>query len=352
MGLPRSKYVEEGKEGVYHCFSRCVRRAFLYGYDALTGRDFSHRKAWLVNRLRKLGGIFAIDVCAYTVMENHYHVVVRTCPDRVAGWTDEEVARRWLTLFPRCWYSRGGGGRGVEEGIRVLVRHPERIAILRKRLSSLSWFMGRVNEYMARTANKEDEVKGRFWESRFKCQALLDEAAMVACMVYVDLNPIRAGRAGTPEGSEYTSIRERILAWQEEQKAAGGDLGRDEGGRESVEGAGIDTFWLCPIASGTDRRGILSMTAMEYIDLVDQSGRIMRTGKRGAIEADLAPILVRIGVNPGRWVETVSGFGDNFSLVAGMVLNLRNYAEHFGRRWFRGIGASRAAFASPPAQPA
>ena len=352
MGLPRSKYVEEGKEGVYHCFSRCVRRAFLYGYDALTGRDFSHRKAWLVNRLRKLGGIFAIDVCAYTVMENHYHVVVRTCPDRVAGWTDEEVARRWLTLFPRCWYSRGGGRRGVEEGIRVLVRHPERIAILRKRLSSLSWFMGRVNEYMARTANKEDEVKGRFWESRFKCQALLDEAAMVACMVYVDLNPIRAGRAGTPEGSEYTSIRERILAWQEEQKAAGGDLGRDEGGRESVEGAGIDTFWLCPIASGTDRRGILSMTAMEYIDLVDQSGRIMRTGKRGAIEADLAPILVRIGVNPGRWVETVSGFGDNFSLVAGMVLNLRNYAEHFGRRWFRGIGASRAAFASPPAQPA
>ena len=94
------------------------------------------------------------------------------------------------------------------------------------------------------------------------------------------------------------------------------------------------------------------MTAMEYIDLVDKSGRIMRTDKRGAIEADLAPILARIGVNPGRWMETVSGFGDNFSLVAGMVLNLRNYAEHFGRRWFRGIGASRAAFASPPFQPA
>jgi putative transposase len=225
MGLPRSKYVEEGKEGVYHCFSRCVRRAFLYGYDAHTGRDFSHRKAWLVNRLRKLGGIFAVDVCAYTVMENHYHVVVRTCPGRVVGWSDEEVARRWLTLFPGCWYSRGGGKREVEEGIRVLVGYPERIAILRKRLSSLSWFMGRVNEYMARIANKEDEVKGRFWESRFKCQALLDEAAMVACMVYVDLNPIRAGRAGTPEGSEYTSIRERILAWQKEQKAADGGLG-------------------------------------------------------------------------------------------------------------------------------
>jgi hypothetical protein len=54
MALPRSKYVQEGQEGVYHCFSRCVRRAFLNGFDTLTGRDFSHRKAWLVDRLRHL----------------------------------------------------------------------------------------------------------------------------------------------------------------------------------------------------------------------------------------------------------------------------------------------------------
>ena len=94
------------------------------------------------------------------------------------------------------------------------------------------------------------------------------------------------------------------------------------------------------------------MTAAEYIDLVDRSGRVIRTDKRGAIEAGLAPILLRIGANPERWIETVSGFGSNFSLVAGLVLNLRNYAERFGRRWFRGIAASRAAFAVLPAQPA
>ena len=352
MGLPRSKYVEEGKEGVYHCFSRCVRRAFLYGYDALTGRDFSHRKAWLVERLRRLAGIFSVEVCAYSVMENHYHVIVRTCPERVVGWSDEEVARRWLTLFPWSWDRKGRGKGGIEERIRALASNPERVGKLRKRLSSLSWFMGRLNEYMARAANREDEVKGRFWESRFKCQALLDEAAMVACMVYVDLNPIRAGRAGTPEESEFTSIRERILGWQKEQVAASGD---SEGGRaEEGSGEGMDpgNFWLCPISSGRQGGGILSMSTGEYIDLVDKSGRMMRTDKRGAIEADLAPILIRIGAKPERWMETVSGFGDQFSLVAGLVLNLRNYAEHFGRRWFRGIAASRAAFELPPTQPA
>ena len=162
MALPRSKYVREGQEGVYHCFSRCVRRAFLCGFDTLTRRDFSHRKAWLVERLRYLAAIFAIEVCAYAVMDNHYHALLRTRPDIVATWSDREVARRWLTLFPRHRDKRSAPIPPAEEEIRALADCPERIAQLRQRLSSLSWFMGRLNEFIARAANKEDKVKGRF----------------------------------------------------------------------------------------------------------------------------------------------------------------------------------------------
>jgi len=366
MALPRSKYVREGEEGVYHCFSRCVRRAFLYGFDARTGRDFSHRKAWLVNRLRHLAGIFAIEVCAYSVMENHYHVILRTCPGIASGWSDLEVATRWLTLFPRRSSLRRTGGPSVEDQIRALMACSERIATLRRRLSSLSWFVGRLNEFMARAANKEDDVKGRFWESRFKCQALLDEAAIAACMVYVDLNPIRAGRARIPEESDFTSIRERIRAWGKKAIVSDSDKAEpsvynrfvrtnttpDNARGDFTEAADVTADWLCPISSEAGRRGILSMTAAEYFDLVDKSGRMIRSDKRGAIEADLVPILQRIGVNPEAWAETISGFGDKFSLVAGLLCNLRAFADQLGRQWFKGVSAARVAFVLSPPKPA
>ncbi len=375
MALPRSKYVQEGQEGIYHCFSRCVRRAFLYGFDPLSGRDFSHRKALLLERLRFLATVFAVEVCAYAILANHYHLILRTHPDIVEMWPDQEVARRWLILFPRHRSPDGIPLPPSEKEISALVDCPERIAELRRRLSSLSWFMGRLNESIARAANKEDDVKGRFWESRFKCQVLLDDAAVAACMVYVDLNPIRAGLAETPEESDFTSVQERIRAWQKERMKeasapaqAGKDMesssfGRDMTGfenagdvsnpagkristvRNPLVGAVASTLWLCPIQSDSGRRGILPMTTAEYLDLVDRSGRILRSDKRGAMDADLAPILMRIGANPDGWLDTISCFGSRFRLVAGLLSSLRRFAEQLGRHWFRGVGAARVAFA-------
>jgi len=370
MALPRSKYVQEGQEMVYHCFSRCVRRAFLCGFDFVIGRDFSHRKAWVLDRLRFLAAIFAIEVCAYAIMDTHDHTILRTRPDIAARWPDLEVARRWLTLFPRHRNLTATPMPPAEKDIRALADCPERIATLRLRLCSLSWFMGQLNEFIARAANKEDGVKGRFWESRFKCQALLDEAAIAACMVYVDLNPIRAGLATTPEDSDFTSIQERIRAWQNlpDSTKAEPDIPRGACGRNqlmppdegetsrpvsecmsainpSLDGPSPSALWLCPISSESQRRGILQMTAAEYFDLVDKSGRMIRADRRGAIDAELAPILMRIGAKPEAWIETISRFGTKFRLAAGLLSNLRSFALKLGQRWLTGITAARAAFA-------
>jgi putative transposase len=333
MGLSRSTYVREGEIGVYHCTTRCVRRASLCGFDPETGRDFSHRKVWLSNRLRFLVSIFAIEVSTFSVMDNHYHTTLRIRPDIAERWSDHEVASRWLTLCPKRFRSKKAGNVPIAEQIRNLALCTERIALLRKRLCSLSWFMKHINEFIARAANKEDDVKGRFWESRFKCQALLDDAAIAACMVYVDLNPIRAGLAATPESSNLTGIQERIRCWQQEAT-----------GEKPFSGS-----WLCPITSDEHTRGILPMTAEEYFELVDTSGRMIRSDKHGFIDNDLAPILLRIGAKPEAWSDTVSNFGKKFSLVAGMLSNLRNYADQIGRRWFTGVSSARNVFApSPP----
>jgi hypothetical protein len=358
MGLPRSEYVKEGEEGVYHCYTRCVRGAFLCGYDPLTGRDFSHRKEWIVDRLRYLDSIFAIDVCAYAIMANHPHTILRTRPDILMAWSDQEVAARWLTLCPQKCRTKGKQIPPLEEQIQALASCTERIAILRKRLCSVSWFMAKLNEYIARKANQEDKVKGRFWESRFKCQALLDEAAIVACMVYVDLNLIRAGVASTPEDSDFTSIQERIRAWQKENVVS--DVNSSEETQSEEESlllnapapipakssldCGSGDNWLCPIQSDARRRGILEISTVEYFNLVDISGCMIRSDKRGAIDAELEPILERIGAIPKAWGNTVSRFGSEFGLVAGKLIRMRSYANRLGKSWFRGLAIARLAF--------
>jgi len=363
MGLPRSSYVKDGQEGVYHCFCRCVRRAFLCGFDPVTQRDFSHRKTLLLDRLRHLATIFAIDVCAYAIMANHFHLILRTRPDIVASWSDLEVATRWLTLFPHYNHKKNNLEPPSDMQISALANDPKRIAELRKRLSSLSWFMGRLNEFIARAANKEDDVKGRFWESRFKCLALLDDAAIAACMAYVDLNPIRAGLAASPEESDFTSIQERIRAWNPDTLVQ--DSVSIEDIQKPVETSLISApvpesildfpdssyCWLCPIQSDALRRGIMQISTADYFDLVDKSGRLLRSGKRGAIDVDLAPILLRIGLKPDAWLDTISRFESRFRLAAGLLSSLRNFADQLGRRWLTGITAARAVFVTSTQQP-
>ncbi len=81
---------------------------------------------------------------------------------------------------------------------------------LRTRLGSLSWFMRYLNELLARMANKEDGCKGRFWEGRFQSQHLLDDNAILAAMVYVDLNPVRAGMTEDAVSAQHTSLAKRL----------------------------------------------------------------------------------------------------------------------------------------------
>ena len=207
----RKDIVRQGEIGTYHCWSRCVQRAFLCGYDAVTGTDFNYRRAWMEGLLEYQAGVFAIDVGSYNILSNHTHAVLRTRPDIAQAWTAEEVAWRWKKAWPHFDGNQWTRDPTAQEVLELLTQ-PEKIAEIRENLSSLSWFMARWKEPIARACNAEMETTGHFWEARFKCRELLDEAAVLTCSMYVDLNQVKAGQASSLIDSEHSSIRRRILA--------------------------------------------------------------------------------------------------------------------------------------------
>ena len=308
MTRPRNEQISAQDTPYYHVVSRCVRRTYLCGQDHLSGKDYEHRRQWIENRIRLLSSLFAIDICAYAVMSNHIHLVVKLCPGQVDDLSNEEIAHRWTCLFK--------GPALVQKWINGDTLCPaERqtvgdcIAVFKDRLASLSWFMKCLNEPIARQANKEDGCTGHFWEGRYRSQALLSEEALLSCMAYVDLNPVRADMAKTPEASEYTSVKERIRPAFDLSEAV----------KEQIELQSLLKFDL-PLkplavfegaAIGDEQDGIM-FSLEDYLTLVDYTGRVIRDDKRGAIPQHLPPILQRLHIDQKTWLDNATRFERNF----------------------------------------
>jgi REP element-mobilizing transposase RayT len=319
------------------------------GEDRFTGRNFDHRKQWLVERLATLGELFAIDICAYAVMSNHYHLVARIAPQQAEAWGRDEVLARWSKLFSLPTianrYLRGERLLEVEWD-----RLDQWVAQWKARLCDLSWFMRCLNEPIARKANAEDGCTGRFWEGRFKSQALLDDAALLTCMAYVDLNPIRAGLAETPEVSDYTAIQQRIREWQAIQKnstpseACGSEVSDRSNPSPPPKSPRLLEF------SGPDHRHAsdgLPFDLPDYLELVDWTGRAVREGKRGLIPPDVPPILDRLAIDPKAWLRHCRVRRLPFQDAVGPASALRRAAEILGRKFLKGLSPAKILFPEP-----
>lgn len=312
MPTPRKQLVSLIDTPWYHVVSRCVRRSWLCGVDPYNGIDYSHRRDWVVSRIEQLVEAFAIDVAAFAVMSNHTHLVLHVDSDRAEGWSWQEVIEQWHKNYKGNFLSqRFIKNETLSQAELNLLK--KFAGIWRERLSSISWFMSALNEYIARRANIEDNVTGKYWEARFKSQALLDETAVLSCMAYVDLNPIRAQMADTPEESDYTSIKQRI-------KAAG---------RGTIPKM-LATFQG---ADKLNQKSGIPCSLKDYIELVDATGRIIRQDKLGAIDAKQSPVLQRLGIDSETWLYIATTFEDSCGPWVGANTCLAQVCEHTGKHW-------------------
>ncbi len=378
----RGEIFESDTVGVYHCVNRCVRRAFLCGADPLTGCNYEHRRGWIRQRLEFLAGSFGLDVMAFAILSNHIHLVLRNRPDIVACWSDLEVARRWYRLCPFRKQEDGSPEEPNQYELAMLTNDPDRMAELRRRLSHPSWLMKMLCENIARRSNREDECTGRFFEGRYKMTRLLDDGAVLACMAYVDLNPIRAGLTDTLDGYLHVSIHDRLESLDDSPVDPAGWLApimlqsaapREEddlsASPEETRGKEGETFGQpmkfamksdaasSEVAAGTARRtsnrrpsdrGCLPMDLDEYVRLLTWLAGAERSCSERCCTGSKLPTPSRINIDANIFRNVVSNFGRLFRTVAGNPQRTRYEAIRRGRRWLQSPGASQLEVAASP----
>lgn len=341
--MARAEVFSPDEIAVVHVMNRTVRRCFLLGDDPVSGKNFDHRKDWMEEQLELQARHFGIDLICYALMSNHFHLVLRSRPDVVAAWDDSEVARRWLMLCPKRKPSKRKKSNNENLETRVpepsqaeinaIINDPTELQELRSRLSDISWWMRLLSQKIGSRANRDDNEVGKFWQSRFKGVKLLDEASILACAAYVDLNPIRAAIAENLEGSLYTSAQQRVLELQ--AKVVHKRSGRGKSSRKGRRGPAMKSIAsaLCPVSltegqSGigacvhtegrrASDKGFLRISTAEYLELLDWTARQLKPGKRGSTPECVAPLFERLGIDSRTWIELTRDFGRLFSIVAG-----------------------------------
>jgi putative transposase len=324
MTIARRNLVDSETPGFYHCTNRCVRRTFLCGVDEETGTDYSHRKDWLEYRMIQLCSIFAIDIYAYAVMSNHYHIVLYVEPLAPLEWTDEMVAEKWLLAYPgRFINPKYAQQRELKK--QAIMADKAKLKTYRKRLGSLSWFMGRLNEPLAKQSNQEDFCTGSFWEGRYSSQALLNEAAVFSCMAYVDLNPIRSDIAERLEDSEHTAIKQRIDSLK------------------AVDSLDVEKALNQKITCINDKvkSKQLPMTLKNYIELVEYTGQSIKYPNKASMPVSIQSTLSSLNLQQNHWLKQVEHFGKHYCHVVGPIELIREKAKQLKKKYLRGVSAAK-----------
>ncbi|MBS0265987.1 MAG: hypothetical protein JSS02_28910 [Planctomycetes bacterium] len=350
--LSRREVYAPHEIAIVHVINRVNQGCFLLGTDPFTGKNLDHRKAWMEDQLRRQAACFAIDLLGFAILPDRFHLILRSRPDCVKQWDDTDIARRWLTICPVRKTDDGQPAPPTTEDVNLLRLNRTRLKAIRSRLSDISWWTRIFCQQIAKRANDEDEQRGKFFQSRFKAVRLLDEQALVACAVHVDLKPVIASQA-KPRRSKAPKAAKRRLQTvpQTVSSATAGVLRRKSakrnataasGRRAAAPSAGVSATadqFLTPVefkqrkgaAQGAELnkagarcsdKGFLPFSQDDYFQLLDWTSRQLTQGQKGRVPESIEPILQQLQLDRETWCDLVAHFDKRFFVVAGALTTI------------------------------
>jgi hypothetical protein len=301
---------------------------------------------------------FGIRPIAYSITSNSVLQMLETNPEFVQTLTDAEVAYRWLMLCPTCRKFASELNEPSQMDIQRLCDDSKKILSLRSRLSSISWWMRLMNQRIAQWFNRIDQLSGVFWAGRFRSIRIVDNTALLAGLVHIDVSAVCNNNATSLSGSEFTSIVRRFAEERSASSSASSTTpstisptrhlapiqkisSSAEASLESAfskpaaEKSAVDNF---PVSA--DRRfrcsdeGVLDITLAEYLSLVKSSCNALLGLEKMNLQAHAAAKLLQPNLTSESWMILVRSFGKAFSHVAGEIKNIEACRTKITRRRF------------------
>ncbi len=333
MAVARKQIVNLNTTTYYHCTTRCVRGEYLCGQDRISGKNYLHRRQLIIDRIAFLARYFCIDICAYAVMENHYHLVLRVNRDKAKRLNINQVYDLYTSIYKT---SKPLAQAFFDKNASKQLKRMAKATILkwRARLYDMGWFMRSLNEFIAKQANAEDGKKGHFWASRYYSQALLDRSSLLTCMAYVDLNQIRSAQCSSLDSCLFSSIRQRLAQTQQSPESS------------------MHEHRSLPCLLGFENTGSdgIDFSLQSYVNLVEVSGKVVREGKRGYLLDEHQGLLKELQLNEDSWTLLISKFEGMFHHFAGLPKKLNEHAGASGKLFHKGAARLNKVIASSRAR--